>query len=169
RRRWRTSPAAPWWSSTTAGFSTAWRRTSSPSRATATSTGSTAISPATRRTSGGGRARKPTSRTGSNTANWRGENQAPRRQDAKGIPRRFTTLTIVIRLALRLCVFALLFCFMHASERKTESLVLGGGCFWCTEAAYKLLPGVTAVTPGYAGGQEPNPTYEQVCAHATGH
>jgi len=50
-----------------------------------------------------------------------------------------------------------------------SSLVVGGGCFWCTEAAYKLLPGVTHVTSGYAGGPEPHPTYEQVCAHATGH
>lgn len=50
-----------------------------------------------------------------------------------------------------------------------SSLVLGGGCFWCTEAAYKLVPGVISVTPGYAGGEELNPTYEQVCAHATGH
>jgi peptide-methionine (S)-S-oxide reductase len=58
---------------------------------------------------------------------------------------------------------------MSAAETKTESLVLGGGCFWCTDAAYKLLPGVKHVTCGYAGGKEPNPTYEQVCAHATGH
>jgi peptide-methionine (S)-S-oxide reductase len=50
-----------------------------------------------------------------------------------------------------------------------SSLVLGGGCFWCTEAAYKLLPGVTAVTSGYAGGAEPNPTYEMICAHRTSH
>jgi len=50
-----------------------------------------------------------------------------------------------------------------------SSLVLGGGCFWCTEAAYKLLPGVKRVTSGYAGGQEPNPTYEQICAHETSH
>ena len=57
----------------------------------------------------------------------------------------------------------------HAADTKTESLVLGGGCFWCTDAAYKLLPGVKAVTCGYAGGKEPNPTYEQVCDHATGH
>lgn len=49
------------------------------------------------------------------------------------------------------------------------SLVLGGGCFWCTEAAYKLLPGVLRATPGYAGGDEPNPTYEQVCSHTTHH
>ena len=55
------------------------------------------------------------------------------------------------------------------SAQSTESIVLGGGCFWCTEAAYKLLPGVISVTPGYAGGDEKSPTYEQVCAHATGH
>jgi peptide-methionine (S)-S-oxide reductase len=52
---------------------------------------------------------------------------------------------------------------------KNEFLVVGGGCFWCTEAAYELLPGVKEVVSGYAGGQEPNPTYEQVCAHRTGH
>jgi peptide-methionine (S)-S-oxide reductase len=72
--------------------------------------------------------------------------------------------------------FALLFALgafatpmTHAAVSQTESLVLGGGCFWCTDAAYKLLPGVKAVTCGYAGGKEPNPTYEQVCDHATGH
>jgi peptide-methionine (S)-S-oxide reductase len=58
---------------------------------------------------------------------------------------------------------------MNSASAKTESLVLGGGCFWCTEAAYELLPGVKDVVSGYAGGKEPNPTYEQVCAHATGH
>jgi len=56
-----------------------------------------------------------------------------------------------------------------AESKKRESIVLGGGCFWCTEAAYDLLPGVKDVVSGYAGGEEPNPTYEQVCAHATGH
>lgn len=55
------------------------------------------------------------------------------------------------------------------TAKDTNSLVVGGGCFWCTDAAYKLLPGVKAVTCGYAGGDEPNPTYEQICAHATGH
>jgi peptide-methionine (S)-S-oxide reductase len=54
-------------------------------------------------------------------------------------------------------------------SNSSSSLVLGGGCFWCTEAAYKLLPGVTAVTSGYAGGKEPNPTYEMICAHQTSH
>lgn len=56
-----------------------------------------------------------------------------------------------------------------AAASKTESLVLGGGCFWCTEAAYELLPGVKAVVSGYAGGHVPNPTYEQICTKKTGH
>jgi peptide-methionine (S)-S-oxide reductase len=56
-----------------------------------------------------------------------------------------------------------------ASASKTESVVLGGGCFWCTDAAYKLLPGVQHVTCGYAGGNFPNPTYAEVCTETTGH
>ena len=51
----------------------------------------------------------------------------------------------------------------------SNSLVVGGGCFWCTDAAFKLLPGVTGVTSGYAGGHVQNPTYEQVCGKGTGH
>jgi peptide-methionine (S)-S-oxide reductase len=58
---------------------------------------------------------------------------------------------------------------MSAAAPKTESLVLGGGCFWCTEAAYELLPGVTDVVSGYAGGHVANPTYEQICEKKTGH
>ncbi len=50
-----------------------------------------------------------------------------------------------------------------------ESAVLGGGCFWCTEAIYLRVKGVTKVEPGYAGGQMPNPTYHQVCDGNTGH
>ena len=50
-----------------------------------------------------------------------------------------------------------------------ETLVLGGGCFWCVEAAYELLPGVLSAESGYAGGKRPNPSYEQVCSGATGH
>ncbi|MEM2138489.1 MAG: peptide-methionine (S)-S-oxide reductase MsrA [Candidatus Anstonellaceae archaeon] len=52
---------------------------------------------------------------------------------------------------------------------KTESIVLGGGCFWCSEAVFARFPGVSKVTPGYAGGSTPNPTYEQVCSGRTGH
>jgi peptide-methionine (S)-S-oxide reductase len=50
-----------------------------------------------------------------------------------------------------------------------EIAVFGGGCFWCTEAIFKSLRGVTAVMPGYAGGTTPHPTYEAVCTGATGH
>jgi peptide-methionine (S)-S-oxide reductase len=51
----------------------------------------------------------------------------------------------------------------------TETATLGGGCFWCTEAIYRDMRGVTAVQSGYAGGTIPNPTYEQVCTGRTGH
>jgi len=52
---------------------------------------------------------------------------------------------------------------------KKETIVLGGGCFWCTEAVFKMLKGVVSVEPGYAGGQTQNPTYEQICGGLTGH
>ncbi len=50
-----------------------------------------------------------------------------------------------------------------------ETAVFGAGCFWCTEAVFQNLKGVESVLPGYTGGHVPNPTYEQVCAHNTGH
>lgn len=55
------------------------------------------------------------------------------------------------------------------SAGRSEYLVLGGGCFWCTEAAYELVPGVKSVVSGYAGGHVVKPTYEQVSGHDTGH
>jgi peptide methionine sulfoxide reductase msrA/msrB len=45
----------------------------------------------------------------------------------------------------------------------------GGGCFWCTEAIFQQLAGVSRVESGYAGGASPDPTYEQVCSGRTGH
>jgi peptide-methionine (S)-S-oxide reductase len=51
----------------------------------------------------------------------------------------------------------------------TETATLAGGCFWCLEAVYLGLRGVTAVKSGYAGGHVANPTYEQVCGKQTGH
>ncbi len=51
----------------------------------------------------------------------------------------------------------------------TEKAILGGGCFWCVEAAYLQLEGVESVRSGYMGGHRPNPTYEQVCTGVTGH
>ena len=47
--------------------------------------------------------------------------------------------------------------------------VLGGGCFWCVEAVYKDLRGVSEVVSGYAGGHVADPTYERVCSGTTGH
>ncbi len=47
--------------------------------------------------------------------------------------------------------------------------MFGGGCFWCTEAVFAELKGVTSVTPGYSGGHTENPTYRQVCGDKTGH
>lgn len=51
----------------------------------------------------------------------------------------------------------------------TEQATLGGGCFWCLEAVFELVEGVSAVKSGYAGGHTPDPTYEQVCTGTTGH
>lgn len=50
-----------------------------------------------------------------------------------------------------------------------ETATLGGGCFWCLEAVYLDVDGVTAVESGYAGGQVRDPSYEQVCSGDTGH
>ena len=50
----------------------------------------------------------------------------------------------------------------------TQTLVLGGGCFWCTEAVYVAVKGITDVESGYSNGQETAPSYEQVCTGRTG-
>lgn len=50
-----------------------------------------------------------------------------------------------------------------------QTIVLGGGCFWCTEAVYKEVRGVTDVESGYSNGQAQRPTYEDVCTGETGH
>ncbi len=57
---------------------------------------------------------------------------------------------------------------MKAEEERARA-TLGGGCFWCVEAVYETVPGILAVTSGYAGGDIPNPTYEQICTGRTGH
>lgn len=54
-------------------------------------------------------------------------------------------------------------------QTATEVAILGGGCFWCLEAVYLEVRGVNKVESGYMGGAVPNPSYEQVCAGATGH
>ena len=55
---------------------------------------------------------------------------------------------------------------MNTSE---ETIVFGSGCFWCTEAVFQTLKGVTSVTSGYAGGHTENPTYYDVIHKNTGH
>ncbi len=52
---------------------------------------------------------------------------------------------------------------------KTEVAILGGGCFWCTEAVFKMLRGVISIEPGYAGGTTTHPTYDTVSSGTTGH
>lgn len=52
---------------------------------------------------------------------------------------------------------------------RTDSTTLGGGCFWCLEAVFEMVPGVTGVKSGYTGGSVVNPSYNQVCGGFTGH
>ncbi len=55
------------------------------------------------------------------------------------------------------------------ASSKSEFAYLGGGCFWCAEAAYEMLPGVKSAVSGYAGGHARNPSYREVCTGSTGH
>lgn len=55
------------------------------------------------------------------------------------------------------------------NQKKTEIATLASGCFWCTEAVFLRLKGVSKVESGYTGGQLPNPTYKQICTGTTGH
>ena len=50
-----------------------------------------------------------------------------------------------------------------------QTIILGGGCFWCTESVFSHVKGVIDVTSGYMGGHVENPTYQQVCSDTTGH
>jgi peptide-methionine (S)-S-oxide reductase len=59
--------------------------------------------------------------------------------------------------------------FERMTQMSDETITLGGGCFWCLEAVYEQVDGVTAVESGYSNGHADAPTYEQVCAGETGH
>ncbi|MFK5975454.1 MAG: peptide-methionine (S)-S-oxide reductase MsrA [Sulfurovum sp.] len=50
-----------------------------------------------------------------------------------------------------------------------QELILGGGCFWCTEAVFEIIKGVSAVESGYANGEIPNPTYRDICTGESGY
>lgn len=56
-----------------------------------------------------------------------------------------------------------------SKEAITETAIIGGGCFWCTEAVFEKVEGVKEAISGYAGGKVPNPTYKQICTGLTGH
>lgn len=58
---------------------------------------------------------------------------------------------------------------VYSGYMEPATAVFGGGCFWCTEAVFRMLRGVISVESGYAGGAKDNPTYAQVCAGSTGH
>ena len=86
----------------------------------------------------------------------------------------------------RFCALAVLLAWTGCLETKTKQVMknntndevepqalqiatFGGGCFWCTEAVFELVDGVKDVVSGYAGGPNPNPTYEEICTGETGH
>ncbi|MDH5589170.1 MAG: peptide-methionine (S)-S-oxide reductase MsrA [Gemmatimonadota bacterium] len=56
-----------------------------------------------------------------------------------------------------------------SASANTETVTLGGGCFWCIEAVFEEIRGVEGVRSGYSGGRWPAPSYERVCSGTTGH
>ena len=58
---------------------------------------------------------------------------------------------------------------VNMQDKKLQKATFGSGCFWCTEAVFELVDGVTSVTSGYTGGNIKNPTYEEVCSEKSGH
>lgn len=58
---------------------------------------------------------------------------------------------------------------VEEKDKTMEISILGGGCFWCTEAVFERIDGINDVISGYAGGEIPNPTYKQICTGETGH
>ncbi|MBL6827529.1 MAG: peptide-methionine (S)-S-oxide reductase MsrA [Opitutales bacterium] len=55
------------------------------------------------------------------------------------------------------------------NKEQLETAIIGGGCFWCTEAVFEKVDGVKEAISGYAGGKNPNPTYKEICTGLTGH
>ena len=55
------------------------------------------------------------------------------------------------------------------NNEQIETAIIGGGCFWCTEAVFEKVDGVKEAISGYAGGKNPNPTYKEICTGLTGH
>lgn len=57
----------------------------------------------------------------------------------------------------------------QGSDSIIETAILGGGCFWCTEAVFEKIDGIIDVVSGYAGGKSENPTYKEICTGKSGH
>ncbi len=74
-----------------------------------------------------------------------------------------------MKITRNLAIILLLTISMKTTAKQLEKATLGGGCFWCTEAVYLELNGVTEVKPGYSGGHIKNPTYKEVTSETTGH
>ncbi|MEP5365284.1 MAG: peptide-methionine (S)-S-oxide reductase MsrA [Reichenbachiella sp.] len=73
---------------------------------------------------------------------------------------------------MRIQLFVLLFIFaqtLSAQTKKMEIATFGNGCFWCTEAIFQDLKGVSKAVSGYMGGETKDPTYKEVCSGSTGH
>lgn len=92
--------------------------------------------------------------------------------------RKMIVLSSMAAIGLLLCAFMTSIVQSTQSPKETpatsstvhaELATLGGGCFWCVEAAYKDLPGVRKITSGFSGGHTVNPTYKEVCSGNTGH
>ena len=66
-------------------------------------------------------------------------------------------------------IFLLIFLGAHLMSGENETIVLGAGCFWCVEAVFERIDGVTEVEAGYSNGHTENPTYEEVCNGNTGY
>jgi len=81
----------------------------------------------------------------------------------------FTRLLLLAGLLLTITALEVAATESGAKPGRTETLTLGGGCFWCLEAVFTELKGVSKVESGYAGGHVANPTYEQVSDGGTGH
>ncbi|VVC03990.1 Peptide methionine sulfoxide reductase MsrB [Candidatus Bilamarchaeum dharawalense] len=69
----------------------------------------------------------------------------------------------------RHCINSISMRFIPKEKLKLETVVLGAGCFWCSEAVFLMVPGIFSVIPGYAGGTVENPNYKQVSEGTTGH
>jgi len=78
--------------------------------------------------------------------------------------RRFAFTVFMMIVALSAAVVP-----VRSAQAASETLTLGGGCFWCLEAVFDELKGVTNVASGYSGGHVPNPSYEAVSSGTTGH